>query len=139
MTGTIIPPRSEEDGTASGARTDALTADLVAARIEALLKVLHRRRTELAAQIANLQSVQPSADTRLTVLTAELAGRMSSSVADLNLLIDQAEMFVRERGPERIPQAACEGAASAGPSPSMSATRSNTTTNASPRRPMPAM
>ncbi|PJI52203.1 hypothetical protein CTI14_46290, partial [Methylobacterium radiotolerans] len=32
-----------------------------AARIEALLKVLHRRRTELAAQIANLQSVQPSA------------------------------------------------------------------------------
>jgi hypothetical protein len=30
------------------------------------------------------------------VLTAELAGRMSSSVADLNLLIDQAEMFVRE-------------------------------------------
>ena len=35
MTGTIIPPRSEEDGTASGARTDALTADLVAARIEA--------------------------------------------------------------------------------------------------------
>ncbi|KZC02944.1 hypothetical protein AU375_00816 [Methylobacterium radiotolerans] len=96
MTGTIIPPRSEEDGTASGARTDALTADLVAARIEALLKVLHRRRTELAAQIANLQSVQPSADTRLTVLTAELVGRMSSSVADLNLLIDQAEMFVRE-------------------------------------------
>ncbi|WCS28644.1 hypothetical protein LOK46_30080 (plasmid) [Methylobacterium sp. NMS14P] len=96
MTGTIIPLRSEEDGTAGGARTDELTADRVAARIEALLKVLHRRRTELAAQIANLQSVQPRADTRLTELTAELVGQMSGSAAHLNLLIDQAEMFVRE-------------------------------------------
>lgn len=96
MTGTNIPLGSKEDETAVGSRTDALAADLVVARIETLLQLLRRRRTELKAQIANLQSVQPSAETRLTELTAALVGQMSDSVAHLNLLVDQAELFVQE-------------------------------------------
>ncbi|MEE7451507.1 hypothetical protein MRF4_29115 [Methylobacterium radiotolerans] len=96
MTGTIIPLRPEDGETAVVAGTDELTADLVAERIGVLLNVLRQRRTELNAQIAKLQSVQPSAETQLTKLTAELIGQMSNSVAHMNLLIDQAEMFVRE-------------------------------------------
>lgn len=90
MTGTNIPLGSKEDKTAVGSRTDALAADLVMAAW------FRRRRTELKAQIANLQSVQPSAETRLTELTAALVGQMSDSVAHLNLLVDQAELFVQE-------------------------------------------
>lgn len=96
MTGTIIPLRSKEDESAVVARTDELTADLVATRIETLLKVLRRRRTELNAQIASLQSLQPSAKIQLTKLTAELVSQMSEIVVHLNLLVGQAEMFVRE-------------------------------------------
>ncbi|MCJ2087364.1 hypothetical protein MKK88_15420 [Methylobacterium sp. E-005] len=81
---------TETDPTLSLAE-QAQIANLMTAQIDVLLMDLHRRRAELAAQIASLHGQDSSGLTRIDKLRTDLNAEINSSLAAIDALIEETE------------------------------------------------
>ena len=101
MTGTIISLRPERCGTAALARVDVMAVELLqaghaatlsGARLNAMRADLLAKRQQLVAVIADLQMRPPSGNARIDAINATLCTEASTGLSHVDEFLEQIEM-----------------------------------------------